>query len=97
MTQKEKQKIVDTLDSTRISNTTLNQLIQDRNDFAFDSIYFRYAIMRDELAVLRARILGKDYQREQETAKVDKMHFYNALEQWTQVHQEGEENGYYFN
>ena len=97
MTQQKKQKIVDTLDSTRISNITLNQLIQDRNDFAFDSIYFRYAIMRDELAVLRARVLSKDYQREQETANVDKMHFYNALEQWTQVHQEGEKNGYYFN
>lgn len=96
MTQKEKQKIVDTLDSTRISNTALNQLIQDRNNFAFDSIYFRYAIMRDELAVLRAKT-SKDYQREQETANVDKMHFYNALEQWTQVHQEGEKNGYYFN
>lgn len=97
MTQQEKQKISDTLNSTRISTTTLNQLIQDRNDFGFDSIYFRYAIMRDELAVLRARVSSKDYQREQETANVDKMHFYNALEQWTQVHQEGEKNGYYFN
>lgn len=81
-----KEQIKKTLDKITISRDTYNRIIQDRTDFAFDSIYFRYAIMRDELATLKARYESHDIDSEKMRATVDKEHFYNTLEQWTQAH-----------
>lgn len=69
-----------------ISKAELETLSKDRLDFGFDSIYFRYAIAQDELAVLRARALGKDYEKERNKTETNKMHFWNCLEQIMKTH-----------
>ena len=50
----EAKKIKNILDVSTIPNDTLNQLIKDRLDFGFDSIYFRYAEVCDELAMYKS-------------------------------------------
>ena len=75
------------VDSVYVDRETYNKLIQDRTDFGFDSIYFRYAIMRDELARLKAKCESHDWDKECARANADKMHFYNCLEQWTCAHE----------
>ena len=49
---------------TTIDKDTLNIIIKDRLDFGFDSIYFRYAATRDELATLKARYESHDWEKE---------------------------------
>lgn len=95
MTQKEKQKIVDTLDSTRISNITLNQLIQDRNDFGFDSIYCRYAEVCDELAAYQSVVDHVPAHEARKRMNSRKAHFYMALEQFVHAHPKEGEDGTY--
>jgi hypothetical protein len=83
----DKERIREAFNQVTINRDMYNKIVQDRTDFAFDSIYFRYAIMRDELATLKARYESHDIDKEKTRADVDKMHFYNVLEQWTQAHQ----------
>lgn len=83
-----KERIKEVLNQVYVDRDALNQLAKDRMDFAFDSIYFRYAIVRDELAQMKARYESHDWDREKTHANADKMHFYNTLEQWTQAHKE---------
>lgn len=83
-------KIKETLDVAYVSKTELNTLLKDRLDFGFDSIYFRYAILADEVARLRAKE-SKDYERERSRVEIEKMHFYNCLEQLLQAHTREEE------
>ena len=66
----------------------LTQVEKDRLDFGFDSIYFRYAILCDEVARLEAKE-SHDYERERKKAETRKMHFYNCLEQLLKCHGEG--------
>ena len=84
----DKEHIKEVLNQVAVKKDVLNQLIKDRTDFAFDSIYFRYAIMRDELARMKAHYESHDWNVEKVRANADKMHFYNTLEQWTQAHKE---------
>lgn len=79
-------KIKETLDTSIISNDTLNQLIKDRIDFGFDSIYFRYAEVCDELAMYKAVVERTSPIQEKKNMFHQKMHFYEALEQLLQAH-----------
>lgn len=71
---------------TTIDKDTLNIIIKDRLDFGFDSIYFRYAATRDELATLKARYESHDWEKEQRRANADKEHFWKTLEQYVRAH-----------
>lgn len=62
------------------------KLVTERLAFGFDSIYFRYAAVVDELARYKAKDpanKGKDFSN---WANCQKMHFYNVLEQLTGAH-----------
>lgn len=78
------------LDVSTIPNDTLNQLIKDRLDFGFDSIYFRYAEVCDELAMYKSIIEHSNPIDERKHMNGRKMHFYNTLEQLLQAHGEEE-------
>ena len=78
------------LDVSTISNDTLNQLIKDRLDFGFDSIYFRYAEVCDELAMYKSIVEHTNPIQEKKNMVHQKMHFYEALEQLLLVHEEKE-------
>ena len=87
----ETKKIKEALNKMYVDKDAYYKLCKDRWDFGFDSIYFRYAIIRDELAYYKAayeRNIGS-YEKERQRAECDKMHFYKALEQLTLAH-EGE-------
>ena len=65
------------------------KILQERLDFGFDSIYFRYAIAIDELALYKEKESfkeGKDFNKKL-WADCQKQHFYNTLEQLTRAHQ----------
>jgi hypothetical protein len=72
----------------------LTQIEKDRLDFGFDSIYFRYAEVVDELGWMKLKEerqngnLNFDRKR---WADGKKMHFYNCLEQLLRAH-EGDNN-----
>lgn len=83
-------KIKEILDTSIVSNDTLNQLIKDRLDFGFDSIYFRYAEVCDELAMYKAMVEHTNPIQEKKNMSHQKMHFYEALEQLLQAHEEKE-------
>ena len=74
------------LDVSTIPNDTLNQLIKDRLDFGFDSIYFRYAEVCDELAMYKSIVEHTNPIQEKKNMFHQKMHFYEALEQLLQAH-----------
>ena len=76
---------------TTIDRDILNIIIKDRLDFGFDSIYFRYAAARDELATLKAMYESHDLEKEQRRANVDKEHFWKTLEQYIRAHEREEE------
>lgn len=79
------------LNITMVDKDELRQVCKDRLDFGFDSIYFRYASVIDELS--RHKMLeptchrnDKDYW--EKWANNQKMHFYMVLEQLTHAHEE---------
>lgn len=74
------------LDVSTIPNDTLNQLIKDRLDFGFDSIYFRYAEVCDELAIYKSVVERISPIEAKKNMFHKKMHFYEALEQLLQAH-----------
>ena len=76
------------LDVSTIPNDTLNQLIKDRLDFGFDSIYFRYAEICDELAMYKSIVEHTNPTQEKKNMFHKKMHFYEALEQLVHAHEE---------
>ena len=78
--------IKEKLNISAIPNDTLNQLIKDRLDFGFDSIYFRYAEVCDELAMYKSIIEHSNPIDERKHMNGRKMHFYNTLEQLLQAH-----------
>ena len=84
----EAKKIKNILNVSTISNGTLNRLIKDRLDFGFDSIYFRYAEVCDELAAYKAAYERTNPIEERESMNCRKMHFYAALEQLVHAHEE---------
>ncbi len=78
--------IKEKLNISAVPNDTLNQLIKDRLDFGFDSIYFRYAEVCDELAMYKSIIEHSNPIDERKNMNGRKMHFYNTLEQLLQAH-----------
>ena len=69
-----------------ISKEEHQKLVTERLAFGFDSIYFRYAAIVDELARYKAKDpanRGRDFSN---WANCQKMHFYNVLEQLTGAH-----------
>lgn len=75
-----------------VDRKELDKVIKDRLDFGFDSIYFRYAEVCDELAAYQSVV---DHVPAHETRKRmngRKMHFYQALEQLVHAHPEREDD-----
>ena len=70
----------DKLNVVTINRDDYNMIIKDRLDFGFDSLYFRYAELCDELAVYKAQLRHSDPLKEREYMNARKMHFYEALE-----------------
>lgn len=87
MTEQAK-RIKDILGTVRIDIDALNQMAKDRLDFGFDSIYFRYAEVCDELAVYKAAVERTNPIEERKNMNCRKMHFYEALEQLVHAHEE---------
>ena len=75
-----------------VDRNELNRIIKDRLDFGFDSIYFRYAEVCDELAAYMARADHIDPVEARHRMNGRKMHFYQALEQLVQAHPEREDD-----
>ena len=70
-----------------VDRKELDKIVKDRLDFGFDSIYFRYAEVCDELAVYKARANGSCPITERAHMNGRKMHFYQALEQLVHAHE----------
>ena len=66
----------------------LNQMAKDRLDFGFDSIYFRYAEVCDELAAYKSAYERTNPVEERRHMNGRKMHFYETLEQLVHAHEE---------
>ena len=81
-------RIREKLDVVSLTKEDFNQIIKDRLDFGFDSIYFRYAELCDELAFYKAKVEHGDPVKEHKNISWRKMHFYNALEQLLHAHEE---------
>ena len=81
-------KIKEKLDVVSLTREDFDQLAKDRLDFGFDSIYFRYAELCDELAMYKAKVNRTDPEREYKDMNWRKMHFYEVLEQLVHAHEE---------
>lgn len=80
----------DKLNTVTVDRDELNQVLKDRLDFGFDSIYFRYSEAIDELAYykeIESRRLGERFDKKR-FCDGRKMHFYNCLEQLLQAHKQ---------
>lgn len=87
------QRIKDILNTVVVDKDTLNQIIKDRLDFGFDSIYFRYSEAIEELSYYKeqeARRMNQHFDRKR-FCDSRKMHFYNCLEQLLRAHNEVKE------
>lgn len=83
------------LDIVRLPREDFDEIVKDRLDFGFDSIYFRYAEALDELAAYMSRADHIDPVEARRRLSCRKMHFYNALEQLVRAHPKEDENGTY--
>lgn len=75
-----------------ISKDDYEKITKDRIDFGFDSIYFRYAEVCDELAIYKAKVYGSDPTKERNYMNGRKQHFYEALEQLLMIHEKEDKN-----
>lgn len=83
------------LDIVRLPREDFDELAKDRLDFGFDSIYFRYAEVCDELAAYMSRADHIDPVEARRRMNGRKQHFYMALEQLVHAHpKEGEDGAY---
>ena len=73
-----------------VEKNELEILLKDRLDFGFDSLYFRYAEICDELAAYKSRLNGTDPVKEMRAMAGRKQHFYNTLEQLVHAHDQEE-------
>lgn len=80
----------DKLDVVTLNRDDFNTLCKDRLDFGFDSIYFRFAEVCDELAVYKARVEHTDPIDEKRRMNSRKQHFYMTLEQLVHAHDQEE-------
>ena len=88
MDNKKLKDIYDKLNIITIPKEDYNKIIKDRMDFGFDSIYFRYAEVCDELAVYKSRVHGTKPDEEYKAIWPRKQRFYDALEQLLMAHTE---------
>ena len=77
-------------DMVVVEKKDVQALMKDRLDFGFDSLYFRYAELCDELAAYMSRLNGTDPVKEMRTMNHRKMHFYHTLEQLVHAHDQEE-------
>ena len=75
-----------------VDRKELDKIIKDRLGFGFDSIYFRYAEVCDELAAYQSVVAHVPAHEARKRMNGRKMHFYQALEQLVQAHPEREED-----
>lgn len=75
-----------------VDRKELDKVVKDRLDFGFDSIYFRYAEVCDELAAYQSVVDHVPAHEARKRMNGRKMHFYQALEQLVQAHPEREED-----
>ena len=75
-------KIKEKLDIVTLEREDFNTLVKDRLDFGFDSIYFRYAELCDELAMYKVMYEHELPCNAKKAMNGRKMHFYNCLEQF---------------
>lgn len=85
------QKLVEKLNKVYVDRDELNQICKDRLDFGFDSIYFRYAEVCDELAAYKSMYDHVPAVEARRRMDHKKMHFYNALEQLVHAHEQQED------
>ena len=85
-------RIKEKLDTVTIEKEDFNTLVKDRLDFGFDSIYFRYAEVCDELAAYKATVHGTDPTKERAYMNGRKQHFYETLEQLLMIHEKEDKN-----
>lgn len=83
---REAQKLVEKLNKVYVDRDELNRVCKDRLDFGFDSIYFRFAEVCDELAIYKARVEHSDPIEEKRRMNSRKQHFYMTLEQLVHAH-----------
>lgn len=77
-------------DMVVVEKKDVQTLLQDRLDFGFDSLYFRYAELCDELAAYMSRLNGTDPVKEMRAMAGRKQHFYKTLEQLVHAHDQEE-------
>ena len=87
---REAQKLVEKLNKVYVDRDELNRVCKDRLDFGFDSIYFRFAEVCDELAVYTAGVEHTDPIDEKRRMNSRKQHFYMTLEQLVHAHDQEE-------
>lgn len=75
-----------------VDGKELDKIVKDRLDFGFDSIYFRYAEVCDELAAYQSVVDHVPAHEARKRMNGRKMHFYQALEQLVQAHPEREDD-----
>ena len=75
-----------------VDRKELDKIVKDRLDFGFDSIYFRYAEVCDELAAYQSVVDHVPAHEARKRMNGRKMHFYQALEQLVHAHPEREDN-----
>ena len=78
------------LNTVKINRDDYHMILTDRLDFGFDSIYFRYAELCDEIAMYKAIFNHTDSIQERKNMDGKKMHFYKTLEQLIHAHDKGE-------
>ena len=80
----------DKLDIVTLSREDFNTIYKDRLDFGFDSIYFRYSEVVEELSWFKeaeARREGRNFNRKN-WCETRRQHFYMCLEQLTHAHEQ---------
>lgn len=87
---REVEELKNKLDVTVINKDQLNKILLERINFAFDSLYFRYAIAIKELGEYKEKEAlreGRHFSRKTwEDGQY--MHFYNVLEEILEAHAE---------
>lgn len=83
------------LDIVRLPREDFDEIIKDRLDFGFDSIYFRFAEVCDELAAYKSMYDHVPAVEARKRMDSRKAHFYMTLEQLVHAHPKEGEDGTY--
>lgn len=91
-------RIKEKIDVIAVSRDDFNVLCKDRLDFGFDSIYFRYSEVIEELSWFKekeARQHNNHNFNRKNWCSTKKKHFYECLEQLLHAHNQEDEDGTY--